>query len=203
MIDKNYFQFYETFLQTIEALPTEEQLKYFSAICRYGLFGEQPSFDGKDLAIFLQIQFAIDNQNKRRSINRENGSFGGRPKTENNRQKPNETEKKQNAEMNRNEMNRNEEKKNTGDFSKSLSLSQNSSSKRFVKPTLEEIRSYCAERRNSVNAENFFDFYESNGWKVGKNQMKDWRASVRTWEKKNSQSNQNSAVQNEKLKVWN
>ncbi len=105
--------------------------------------------------------------------------------------------------MNRNEMNRNEEKKNTSDFSKSLSLSQNSSSKRFVKPTLEEIRSYCAERKNSVNAENFFDFYESNGWKVGKNQMKDWRASVRTWEKKNYQSNQNSAVQNEKLKVWN
>ena len=89
MIDKNYFQFYETFLQTIEALPTEEQLKYFSAICRYGLFGEQPSFDGKDLAIFLQIQFAIDNQNKRRSINRENGSFGCRQKTENNIQKPN------------------------------------------------------------------------------------------------------------------
>ena len=191
MIDKNYFQFYETFYATIDTLPNKEQLKYFKAICRYGLFGEQPQFsDKKDLAIFLQIQFAIDNQNKRRAINRENGSFGGRPKAENNRQKPNKTDKKQNAELNRIEMKGNEEKENSdsdesSDFEKSLALSQNSlSSKRFVKPSLKEIQEYCRERRNSVNAENFFDFYESKGWLVGQSKMKDWRACVRTWEKK-------------------
>ena len=56
--------------------------------------------------------------------------------------------------------------------------------KRFVKPTINEIQDYCIERNNNVNAEQFFDYYESNGWKVGKNSMKDWKAAVRTWERR-------------------
>nr|DAS53580.1 MAG TPA: DnaD like replication protein [Caudoviricetes sp.] len=55
--------------------------------------------------------------------------------------------------------------------------------KRFEKPTLSQIEQYCIERNNTVNAEQFFDYYESNGWKVGKNSMKDWKAAVRTWER--------------------
>ena len=55
--------------------------------------------------------------------------------------------------------------------------------KRFVKPTLSQITQYCLERNNNVNAEQFYDYYESNGWKVGKNAMKDWKACVRTWER--------------------
>lgn len=57
------------------------------------------------------------------------------------------------------------------------------SPKRFVKPSLEEIKAYCAERKNTVSPEKFLDYYEANGWKVGRNPMKDWRAAVRTWEK--------------------
>ena len=55
--------------------------------------------------------------------------------------------------------------------------------KRFEKPTLSQITQYCLERNNNVNAEQFYDYYESNGWKVGKNAMKDWKAAVRTWER--------------------
>lgn len=55
--------------------------------------------------------------------------------------------------------------------------------KTFTKPTIDEIQDYCIERNNNVNAEQFFDHYESNGWKVGKNSMKDWKAAVRTWER--------------------
>lgn len=55
--------------------------------------------------------------------------------------------------------------------------------KRFEKPTLPQITQYCLERNNNVNAEQFYDYYESNGWKVGKNAMKDWKACVRTWER--------------------
>ena len=54
----------------------------------------------------------------------------------------------------------------------------------FQKPTLEDIRAYCMGRGNNVDAEQFYNFYESNGWMVGKNHMKDWRAAVRTWEKR-------------------
>nr|DAF00727.1 MAG TPA: DnaD like replication protein [Caudoviricetes sp.] len=60
--------------------------------------------------------------------------------------------------------------------------------KRFEKPTLSEIKAYCIERNNNVDAQHFFDYYESNGWKVGKNSMKNWQAAVRTWEK-NSYTN--------------
>lgn len=54
---------------------------------------------------------------------------------------------------------------------------------RFTPPTVEEVRAYCLERKNNVNPEKFIDYYTSNGWKVGKNPMKDWKAAVRTWEK--------------------
>lgn len=53
----------------------------------------------------------------------------------------------------------------------------------FVKPTVDEVSSYCAERRNTVDAQAFVDFYESKGWRVGRQPMKDWRAAVRTWER--------------------
>lgn len=55
--------------------------------------------------------------------------------------------------------------------------------KRFVPPTVDEVRAYCKERGNSVDAESFVDYYTSTGWLVGKKPMKDWKASVRTWER--------------------
>lgn len=54
---------------------------------------------------------------------------------------------------------------------------------RFAKPTLEEVQAYCRERGNKVDADKFYDHYTSNGWRVGKNPMKDWKAAVRTWER--------------------
>ena len=56
--------------------------------------------------------------------------------------------------------------------------------KRFRKPTFEEVSAYCKERNNNVDPQRFIDFYESKGWKVGKTPMKDWKASVRTWERR-------------------
>lgn len=64
-----------------------------------------------------------------------------------------------------------------------ISLSIKSSPK-FQKPSLDEIRDYCLSRSNSVDPEQFYNFYESKGWMVGKTPMKDWKASVRTWEKR-------------------
>lgn len=65
------------------------------------------------------------------------------------------------------------------------------SAPRFTPPTMEEVAAYCSERGNSVDAERFCSFYQSNGWKVGKNPMKDWKAAVRTWEKRDAQSGNN------------
>ena len=52
----------------------------------------------------------------------------------------------------------------------------------FKKPTVEEVHQYCEERKNKVCADAFIDFYESKGWKIGKEKMKSWKACVRTWE---------------------
>ena len=57
-------------------------------------------------------------------------------------------------------------------------------SSRFQKPTIEEIRQYCLEKGYNVDAEQFFNFYESKGWVVGKAPMKNWRAAVSTWNKR-------------------
>lgn len=56
-------------------------------------------------------------------------------------------------------------------------------STRFTPPTLDEVKAYCKERGNHVDPERWHDYYSSNGWKVGKNPMKDWKAAVRTWER--------------------
>ena len=66
----------------------------------------------------------------------------------------------------------------------SIDYIESKPAKRFVKPTLEEVIAYCQERNNNVNPQKFIDYYESNGWKVGKNSMKDWKAAIRTWEKR-------------------
>jgi hypothetical protein len=70
------------------------------------------------------------------------------------------------------------------------------SKKSFTRPTIDDVRDYCDSRNNGIDPQAFIDHYEANGWKVGRNSMKDWKASVRTWErsrKERSQHNRNRA----------
>ena len=63
--------------------------------------------------------------------------------------------------------------------------------KRFVSPTANEVHSYCLEKSiNGIDSVHFVNFYESKNWMIGKNKMKDWKAALRTWEKKNGSSGQ-------------
>jgi hypothetical protein len=78
------------------------------------------------------------------------------------------TTKEQQSSTNKNDKNDKNDKKN-------ISV--------FTPPTLDQVKIYCRERNNQVDPEKFVDFYSSKGWMVGKNKMKDWQASVRTWEK--------------------
>ena len=64
---------------------------------------------------------------------------------------------------------------------------------KFSPPSVEDVKAYCMERGNKINPEHFIDFYASKGWLVGKTKMKDWRASLRTWERNNSSAQQPSA----------
>lgn len=70
--------------------------------------------------------------------------------------------------------------------------------KRFYPPTLDEVKQYCEERKNNIDPMAFIDFYSSKGWMIGKNRMKDWKAAVRTWERKRKeQSKAESSVYDE------
>lgn len=68
-------------------------------------------------------------------------------------------------------------------------INNNISEKRFKPPTVDEVKAYCIERQNNVDAARFIDYYTANGWKVGKNTMKDWKAAVRTWERNGYSAN--------------
>jgi len=72
----------------------------------------------------------------------------------------------------------------------------NNKEKKFKKPSIEEVQQYCFERNNNIDAEHFIDYYDANGWKVGKNPMKDWKAAVRTWERRNNGGNNNAKPKN-------
>ena len=70
-----------------------------------------------------------------------------------------------------------------------INLTDSNNKGRFKKPTVNEIADYCIERNNNIDAETFYDFYESKDWKIGKNKMKAWKACVRTWEKRQTKNN--------------
>ena len=72
------------------------------------------------------------------------------------------------------EENRREEKRKEG---------ESTARSHFTPPTLDDVQSYCKERNNRVDAERFINYYSSNGWRVGKVPMKDWKAAVRNWER--------------------
>jgi hypothetical protein len=82
-----------------------------------------------------------------------------------------------------------EQQVNTNKNNKNYKNEKKSIIKILKKPSLEEIQKYCKERKNNVNPNKFFNWYESNGWKVGKNPMKDWRAAIRTWEESKGSNN--------------
>lgn len=63
----------------------------------------------------------------------------------------------------------------------------------WVKPEPEEIAAYCAERQNGIDPEQFYDYYEANGWRMGQNPMRSWKAAVRTWERKKAGSSGENA----------
>ena len=96
--------------------------------------------------------------------------------------KPNE-----NVNVKDNEKEKVNDKENGGVGEKTIGATSRGTRTRFAKPTVEEVRAYCEERGNNVDAQRFFDFYESKGWLVGCTPMKDWKACVRTWERSNNQ----------------
>lgn len=178
--------FYRSFAEAIKALPKEEQLKALWAVIDYGLDEITPEEYGVHTAIFLMAKPQIDANNKRY----QNGTKGGRPITE---QKPNHNQIITKPKPNQNQTitkaePKEKEKVNVKDKDKVKVKDKESVCTRFVPPTHQDVSDYCQEKGyTNVDIERFIDFYESKGWMVGKNKMKDWRAAVRNWNRSQRQ----------------
>ena len=166
---KNSFVFYETYYEALKELPDDVQLAFFHYIAEYALYENEPELTGIEKALWIQIKQGLDKSKDRYDRLVENGKKGGRPVE--NQEKPNETKENQSI-----------TKENQSITKENQSITKESS--RFQKPTLEEVSEYCKERQNNIQPQRFIDFYESKGWKVGSQPMKDWKAAVRTWEQR-------------------
>lgn len=184
---KNNFILYKDFKSTIDLLTDEQAGKLIKAVFSYVNGRVEPNFNDGVVTIafsILKTQLERDLVKYKTIVerNQTNGKKGGRPKNNpNNNDKP----KKPSGIIG----NPNKPKKADSDsVSDSVSVSDNEIIKKsnikkvFVPPTLDEIKTYCLERKNNVNADKWLSFYESKGWMVGKNKMKDWKAAIRTWE---------------------
>ena len=161
---KAYFQYYETFEIVIEKIKDIEEREWLrKVIIQYGLHGTAPeSFNSEALEIAWTIcKDLIDQQIHRREVNAANRA-GKKADPETN--KENLAAEPQPEEKPSQEIQQEKPKR-----------------KNFVKPTVEEIAAFCKEKKYTVNAQQFFNYYESNGWKIGRNAMKSWQAAVQNW----------------------
>ena len=169
---KAYFQYYETFETIIEKIKDIEEREWLrKVIINYGLHGLEPdTFFSEALEIAWTIcKDLIDQQQHRREVNAAN-----------------RVGKK--AEPARNEENSAIEPQPEGKPAQEIQP-EKPKRKNFVKPTVEEIAAYCKEKSYNINAQQFYNYYESNGWKIGRNAMKSWQAAVQNWNARDKANN--------------
>lgn len=178
----DYLKVWTNFREVMKPLNFEEKGRLFESMLIYAESGQEPEFlEGNERFVWPTAKRDIDMAVQFRETKRQNGSKGGRPKTKENQEEPNETKKNQ-EEPNETLKKRKEKKGNENKGNSSINIIQ---MKRFVPPTVEEIKAYCDERGvYLIDPEQFIDYYEARGWMLAKNRkMVDWKAAVRTWEK--------------------
>ena len=175
------FNAYHSYLDTMEALNDAECGRLFRALLEYSATGAAPELRGNERFVFpgmrSQIDRDIEKYNAKCARNRENGEKGGGHSPPNAPERPRTPPK---------------DKDKDKDKDKVISFPPNGvkENARAHHPTVEEVAAYCRERGNRVDAERFVDFYASKGWKVGNQPMKDWKACVRTWERREDKPKQ-------------
>lgn len=183
---KNSFVIYTDYMEQIELLSLEQRGVLLTAIMSYASGAELPDMDGMTKMAFSFIRSRMDKDSEKyRQIvekRREAGKQGGRPKADGLPEKQ-EKAKKANG-FSEKQNNPDNDYVNDND---SVNDKDKKSSMRFAPPTLDELNAYCGEKGLRIDAQRFIDFYESKGWMIGKNQMKDWKAAVRNWSRSQRQ----------------
>ena len=189
MAKKESFVCYNEWLQYFDMLKTDaERAEIARAMFLYNIDGTVPD-KGTHTTSFMVLftmmknQFDRDTEKWEKEIqNRiDAGRKGGLARASNAKQSQAPLDDAKQSQANQaDNVNVND---NVNDNVNVINISASAQRKRFVKPTVEEVRAYCQERGNTVDAETFVNFYESKGWMVGKNHMKDWKSAVLTWER--------------------
>ena len=195
-LERSSFTFYLSFEKAISKLDDNNQLIVYRAISRYSLFGEIPQVDGF-AAIAWELIKPILDKSRIRSINGAKAKGKSKPNLVGNqnavskngaktklKQSKNEAKTKRDRDRDRDRINIEDKSSNNGA----------DKSTRFVPPTLTEVQDYIQKNSYSVDASTFIDFYTSKGWMVGSNKMKDWKAAVRTWQRKQKSSGNSSDI---------
>lgn len=172
----------------LEDIPEELQSEYAMYIINYARYGEEPALtDWRDQKMWNQIKNRMDQETEKYN-----------KKCRNLKNQNIQLEYKAPAEFENEQVEHVQIQDHDADamlyqaYTNEADLEEKPKRKRFVKPTVEEIQVYCQERQNKVDAQRFFDFYESKDWKVGNSGMKDWKAAVRNWESRDRVAPPNS-----------
>ena len=163
----------------IEDLPDEYKATFAMYTINYALNNEHPAVTENTLewALWIKIAKRIDQEREKYELIKAKRAEAG---------------KKHKGNQYKQEITKEEALKTKPHIEKEKPIEKPTKKQKeqiFEKPTIEEIKAYCMERKNNVDAQSFFDFYESKGWKVGAVKMKDWKASVRTWEQRQKTEN--------------
>lgn len=184
---KESFILYNSFYEPIKALKNEQLGKLLRAIFNYTINGEITQEDDI-LVAFMFIKNEIDKNNEKWQEEKRKRSEAGKKgmasrwnKSDNN---VIDSYSKDNSVINDITNITDNVYVDVNDNVNVNDIKENIKRKVFKKPSIKEIQNYCNERNNGINAEAFYDFYESKNWYVGKNKMKDWEACIRTWEKR-------------------
>lgn len=191
-MERNSFVLFTEIVEVIKELTNEQKGILFQTILDYQL-GIVPKIDDPIVKIaFIPIKQNLDRNNEKwertRAARSEAGKKGMRSRWDNKAITNDNKNNKAISEITKITVNVNENENVNENVNVNEKKSGDKPQRSFKAPTLEEVRSYCAERRNGVDAQHFMDFYESKGWFIGKNKMKDWKAAVRTWEQRSRSS---------------
>ena len=181
-MERDSFVFYKSFYKAIYKLKPEDQSLCLKALCDYCFNKEEPKDDNSIVSMFFElVKPQIDKNNQRY----ENGKKGGRPKPNNNQTitKPNQVITKLNQTITKVKPNDNVNDNVNVNVNDNVNVNTNRVPKaQFRKPTKQEITDFAIENKLKLDAiDDFVDYYEGNGWKIGRNPMKDWKATFRRW----------------------
>lgn len=171
-----YLQIFPETIDAIKRYSPEDRCYLYEAMAQYAFTETRPEWPESDLKwlVWESLRQRVEAALRLSEARSRAGSIGGR-------QRITSTSKLKQTQAKRITVNPESETESDIDTETDRKETNKEKRKRFSPPTLDEVKSYIDEKRLRVDPERFVAYYESNGWRVGRNPMKDWKAAVRTW----------------------